>query len=92
MTIEFQPVRVNTGSPDEEGRLVFVAGRLVAVLVRLSDQHEDASGQWYLEHGFGVLNDPASSTFPSLQVVETWIEHRLATADAGRPARAAWSE
>jgi len=40
-----QPVWVNTQADDEEGFLVFGDGRLVAVLVRLSDQHGALAGQ-----------------------------------------------
>ncbi len=53
MNLHLQPVRVRTGS-DEEGLLVFDADqRLVAVLVRLSDAHEDLGvvRQWFLETG-----------------------------------------
>lgn len=76
--LALQPVHVNTGSSDQEGVLVFAAEQLVAVLVRLSEQHDGASGQWYLEHGFGWLDDPAEHTFPSLTVAREWIQDRLA--------------
>src|SRR5688572_29225671 len=39
VTLTFQPVRIAT-CHDEDGRLVFADDRLVAVLVRLSDEHE----------------------------------------------------
>jgi hypothetical protein len=46
-------MRVATGF-DEEGMLVLdEEQRLVAVLVRLSDENEVAPGQWYLEARFG---------------------------------------
>ena len=38
---------VATGG-DEEGMLVYADGRLVAVLVHLSDENEIAPGDWYL--------------------------------------------
>lgn len=78
MTLELRTVRVDTGGPDEEGRLVFVADRLVAVLVQLSDQHEDATGQWFLEHGFGRLNKPSLPVFADLDAAQRWIEESLA--------------
>ena len=60
MSFTLQPVRVATGF-DEEGMLVLdKEQRLVAVLVRLSDDNEVAQGQWYLEAGFG----PAGWTRP----------------------------
>ena len=45
MTLSLQPMRVATGF-DEEGMLVLDEGqRLLAVLVRLSDENEAAPGQ-----------------------------------------------
>jgi hypothetical protein len=37
--VTWQPMRVETGSSEVDGRLVLVDGKLVAVLVRLSDEH-----------------------------------------------------
>lgn len=78
MTLELRPVRVDTGGPDEEGRLVFLADRLVAVLVQLSAQHQDAAGQWFLEHGFGRLDKPNLPLFTNLELAQLWIENNLA--------------
>ena len=52
------PVDVLTASQDREGRLVLIDGKLVAVLVRLSDGAHDPllRGAWYLECGFGLLS------------------------------------
>ena len=69
------PVQVGTGTADKEGRLVFVGNLLVAVLVQLSEDHDEA-GQWFLEHGFGSLNAPLTLIFPDLQAAEDWIEER----------------
>jgi hypothetical protein len=74
MTMELRAVRVDTGGPDEEGRLVFVAERLVAVLVQLSDQHQEAVGQWFLEHGFGRLDKLRTPVFADLEAAQRWIE------------------
>jgi len=52
MSLQLQPVRVKTGSHDTEGQLVFSDGFLVAVLVRLSQDHEEEAGLWFLEAGF----------------------------------------
>ena len=55
MSLTLQPVRVGNGS-DEEGLLVFDEDqRLVAVVDPLGDQHDSASGRWYLEGGFCCL-------------------------------------
>jgi len=51
MKLGFEPVIVETNTPDEEGRLVFANNRLVAVLVRLSEQHGRKAGCWYLGMG-----------------------------------------
>lgn len=77
MTIELRSVRVDTGGPDEDGFLVFAADRLVAVLVRLSDQHKEAAGQWFLEHGFGRLDKPNLPVFVDLHAAQRWIEESL---------------
>ncbi len=74
MKAQLQSVRVDTGGPDEEGQLVFVDERLVAVLVQLSEQHDDATGQWFLEHGFGRFGGPAQRIFNDLEAVERWFE------------------
>ena len=79
MSFTLQPVRVATGF-DEEGMLVFdKEQRLVAVLVRLSDDNEVAPGQWYLEAGFGRLDGPDHPTFSNLDMAQDWIGRRLAS-------------
>ena len=47
MSLRFQPVQVATGSNDQESLLVFHESFLVAVLVRLSDEHEVDAGKWF---------------------------------------------
>ncbi len=44
MSLHLQPVRIATGTPDTESQLVFADGFLVAVLVRLSDDHGNMAG------------------------------------------------
>ncbi len=83
MTWILQPVHVETGSNDQEGCLVFSDDRLVAVLVRLSDQHDDLAGHWYYEHGFGPFDGPAHPVFDSLDAAQAWIEQRRQ--HAGQP-------
>jgi hypothetical protein len=78
MILNLQPARVATGG-DEEGMLVFSEGKLVAVLVHLSDENEIAPGDWYLEAGFGSrLDELSHPTFPTLEAAQDWIEQRLA--------------
>ncbi len=76
MKLTLQPVRVAVGL-DEEGMLVFVDGRLVAVLVQLSDTHEDMAGEWFLETGYGALSGPDHPVFPSLGAAREWVSRRL---------------
>ena len=78
MSLTFQPVRVAT-SFDEEGMMVLdEEQRLLAVLVRLSDDNEVVPGQWYLEAGFGRLDGPDHPTFADLDEAQHWISQRLA--------------
>ena len=76
MTLTLQPVQVANGH-DEEGMLVFAGERLVAVLVHLSDEHEDLAGDWFLEVGFGRLDGPDHPNFPDLDAAQVWISRRL---------------
>ncbi len=73
MTLHLQPTQVATGSADTDGLLVFLGSSLVAVLVRLSDDHGDDTGKWYLEAGFGRLNTAIGPTFPILDEASEWI-------------------
>ena len=78
MSLTLEPIRVATGS-DEDGMLVFIDGqRLVAVLTRLSEQHEAMAGQWYLEAAFGWLDGPDHPTFLNLDAAQDWLTQRMA--------------
>ena len=79
MSLHLQPVQVATGSSDHEGLLVFRDGYLVALLVRLSDEHGAEAGKWFLEAGFGRVDNPKSPLFTSLDDAQAWIAHQLAT-------------
>ncbi len=77
MTLRTEPVRVATGS-DEDGVLVFTADdRLAAVVTRLTEQHEDLAGLWFLEIGFGRVDGPVHPTFGTLDDALDWISGRL---------------
>ncbi|MBX9933930.1 MAG: hypothetical protein K2Y56_20810 [Methylobacterium sp.] len=78
MSLHLQPVHVGTGSHDIESHLVFADGYLVAVLVQLSDEHDDEAGMWFLEAGFGRVDHPNPPTFANLDKAQAWIERRLA--------------
>jgi hypothetical protein len=77
MSFSLHPVRVATGF-DEDGMMVLdEEQRLVAVLVRLSDDNEVAPGQWYLEAGFGRLDGESHPLFSNLDMAQAWISQRL---------------
>jgi hypothetical protein len=77
MTIELKPIEV--ASVDREGQLILSDGVLVGVLVRLSSLHDELSGSWYLETGYGGLRDE-QLTFSNLDAARSWIGDRLAKA------------
>ena len=87
MSLRLQPVRVATNSDDTESLLVFHEGFLVAVLVQLSEEHEEEAGRWYLEAGFGRLDHPNPPSFAVLDDAQAWIEHQLVGPQARNAAR-----
>ena len=87
MKLGFQPVTVDTNALDEEGCLVFANDRLVAVLVRLSEEHGKKAGRWFLEHGFGKLDGPAHPDFTDLDKARDWVAQRLARTKVQQPHR-----
>lgn len=78
MDLSLQPVRL-ASRHDDEGRLVFADGRLVALLVQLSALHEETAGWWFLELGFGAVDHGAHLSFPDLPAALVWIEARVTT-------------
>ena len=79
MNLRLQPVQVATGSKDQESQLVFHDGFLVAVLIRLSDEHADDAGRWFLEAGFGQVDRVRSATFADPDEAQAWIAGQLST-------------
>ena len=77
MSLHLQPVRIAAGGHDTEGQLVYREGFLVAVLVLLSDDHEDEAGRWFLEAGFGRLNTVHPPTFVDLDEAQDWVMRQL---------------
>jgi hypothetical protein len=77
MSLRLQPVHVATGSDDAAGELAFADSFLAAVLVQLSDDHEDDAGKWFLEAGFGPVNTATPPTFADLDAAQAWIMERL---------------
>ena len=84
MSLTLQPIRVATGFDDEGMMVLDEEQRLVAVLVRLSDENEVAPGQWYLEAGFGRIDGTNHPHFSNLDMAQDWISQRVAdTARSG---------
>ena len=77
MSLTLQPVRVATGSADEDGRLVFADGRLIGVLVQLSAEHGEIGGQWFVEASFDRLDGTEHPTFQDLGEAKRWLARRL---------------
>jgi len=77
MSLRLQPVQIATGSDDTESQLVFADGFLVAVLVRLSEQHGANAGKWFLEAGFGRVDELRSPMFAHLDEAQAWIAGQL---------------
>jgi hypothetical protein len=76
--MDFHPIKVATGSADEDGRLVMVEDRLVAVLVLLTDpSHGVARGQWCLEAGFDGVDSVKPPLFANLEAAGRWISLQL---------------
>ena len=47
--------------------------RLLAVLVRLSDNNDVAPGPWFVEAGFGRRDGRSHPTFADLEAAQDWI-------------------
>jgi hypothetical protein len=79
MSLRLQPVQVATNSDDTESQLVFADGYLVAVLVCLSELHEDEAGKWFLEAGFGPVDPLFPPLFVDLDEAQAWILEQLSS-------------
>lgn len=80
MPLSLQPVSVDARrDADGNGVLVFADGRLVAVLVHLTDPaHDEHTGAWFLEAGFGRCSDAVlPPIFADLDEAHRWIGDRL---------------
>ena len=63
------------GTADEDGRLLFIDDRLIAVLSLLSDLHGPLEGHWFMEAGFGLSE--RDEPFATLEEATRWIAERL---------------
>ena len=76
------PQQANNGAPaaaSTDGRLLFVDGKLGAVLVRIEDELEEERyrGAWFLEAAFGVFADDGTRIFSTLSDAVAWAERRV---------------
>jgi hypothetical protein len=55
---------------DEDGVLLYVGGRLVAIFVRLSADHGELEGHWHLEASFGLRE--RMEPFPTMEEAAAW--------------------
>ena len=75
-----EPIPVETGSDDKEGRLVIADDRLVGILVRLIDDHGLWRDHWSPEWVAGLLHHP--KPFRNLEAAERWFDERFNEARA----------
>lgn len=71
--VTFQPVEVAVAG-QTEGRLVFVDGKLVAVLIKLDVNQNELAGRWYAEAAFNSLERMSEHTFLDLPAAAAWID------------------
>ncbi len=75
--LEYQPILVNTASPDEKGCLILADGHLIAVLVHVAGIHagqsEAALSGWQMEAGFGRCATPVPPLFDTLADAGAWL-------------------
>ena len=71
--LAFRPVTLDHEYGDTEGMLVFREDRLMAVLSRLGDLHEQLAGSWYIEASFSHGLVQVGGVFGSLPEFERWI-------------------
>jgi hypothetical protein len=88
--ITLQPVQIGTECADSEGHLAFAGGKLMAVLVRLSEEVHGATGlagQWCVEVGFGACaTGELCVWFDSPEAARDWVAERTSMSPpAGRP-------
>ena len=76
MSLRLQPVRVGNGSDDQNGRLVFKDDALVALLVRLSGNHDEDAGKWFLEAEFGRDCLEPAALCDDLERAQAWFARR----------------
>jgi len=61
--IVLQPIRIAGDDADDHARLMFVDGRLAAVLTLLQEEIHSAEhrGRWFVEAAFGAIAEQAKA-------------------------------
>ncbi len=74
MKITWKPVCVGVGNRDEDGRMVMLNGKLVAILVHLTGPYEtpELRDKWFVEAGFGPLLG-RHELFSTWEEAEAWV-------------------
>jgi hypothetical protein len=73
MMLAFEPVTLDTDSPDREATLVFRDGRLLAVLTVLSGIHAELEGKFFLEVVFADVPIVRPQAFETKEEFEEWL-------------------
>jgi hypothetical protein len=85
--LRVENVRIAAGGearPDE-GLLVYGDDALVAILVKLDRELAlQTRGTWYLQSGFGPIDDFHHPSFKTVEDTLAWIARRL-TRNSGKP-------
>ena len=76
MRLQFQQVRTPVETTGE-GMLVFLNGWLIAVLVRLSEDHGATAGHWFPESLYGSLGEAGQPVFCDLEEAEHWLKSQV---------------
>lgn len=78
-SVQFKPVDTVVHGVDD-ARLVFIDGKLGAVVVKLGDVFGDLAHSWHAEAAFNSFERMSEKTFPDLNAIEKWIVKQMATA------------
>jgi hypothetical protein len=73
MALSFQPVTLDSSTPDREGVLVFRDDQLLAVLTCLSDIHAELAGRWFVEAVFGDVPVVRAPIFDTADQFASWL-------------------
>lgn len=76
LQLRIEPIRTLTNESSEAGQLVWLGGRLAALIV-------EAEGGWYLHTGLGPF-EGEGLIFPSVLEIEDWVRANLLAFGLGR--------